>query len=168
MSKATPRGAVAKFAAAGKSMAKKDLGMIAMSYGSVYVAKVAMGANDRQTVNAFLEAEAYDGPSLIIAYSHCIAHGYDLRFGNQQQQAAVKSGHWPLYRFNPDDQKNESPKITLDSKEPTIKLEDYIYFEGRYRMLAQRDPAAAAHLLNLAKRDNADRRQKLVEMANNK
>ena len=168
MSKATPRGAVAKFAAAGKPMAKKDLGMMAMSYGSVYVAKVAMGANDRQTVNAFLEAEAYDGPSLIIAYSHCIAHGYDLRFGNQQQQAAVKSGHWPLYRFNPDEQTNGHIPIHLDSKPPSIPLEDYIYFEGRYRMLAQRDPGSASQLLRLAKKDNADRWQKLSEMAETK
>ncbi|MFT5194062.1 MAG: pyruvate-ferredoxin/flavodoxin oxidoreductase [Cellvibrionaceae bacterium] len=165
MSKATPRGAVAKFAAAGKPMPKKDLGMIAVSYGNIYVAKVALGANDRQTVNAFLEAEAYDGPSLIIAYSHCIAHGYDLRFGNQQQKAAVNSGHWPLYRFNPAEQDNEKSPIHLDSKAPSIKLEDYIYFEGRYRMLAQRDPESAKRLLDLAKSDVANRWQQLTDLA---
>jgi pyruvate-ferredoxin/flavodoxin oxidoreductase len=102
MSKATPRGAVAKFAAAGKPSAKKDLGMLAVSYGNIYVARVAMGANDAHTIKAFMEAEAYDGPSLILAYSHCVAHGYDLKFGLQQQQAAVDSGYWPLFRFNPD------------------------------------------------------------------
>ena len=102
MSKATPRGAVAKFAAGGKPAAKKDLAMMAMSYGNVYVARVAMGASDMQTVKAFLEAEAYDGPSLIIAYSHCIAHGYDMMHGLDQQKAAVQSGYWPLFRYNPD------------------------------------------------------------------
>ena len=102
MSKSTPRGAVAKFAAAGKPLPKKDLGMLAMTYGNVYVARVAFGANDKQTVQALLEAEAYDGPSLIIAYSHCIAHGYDMKFGLEQQQAAVDSGHWVLYRYNPE------------------------------------------------------------------
>ena len=102
MSKSTPRGAVAKFAAGGKPGAKKDLGMMAMNYGSVYVAQVAMGGSDMQTVKAFLEAEAYDGPSLIIAYSHCIAHGYDLVHGLEQQKTAVQSGYWPLFRYNPD------------------------------------------------------------------
>ena len=102
MSKATPRGAVAKFAAGGKQTGKKDLAMEAISYGSVYVARVAMGGNDTHTVKAFLEAEAYDGPSLIIAYSHCIAHGYDMSQGMAQQKAAVLSGYWPLMRYNPD------------------------------------------------------------------
>ncbi len=117
-SKSTPRGAVAKFAARGKSMPKKDLGMLAMAYGNVYVARVAMGANDQQTLHAFLEAEAYDGPSLIIAYSHCIAHGIDMRKGLEQQRLAVQSGYWPLYRYNPalaDEGKNP---LTIDSKEP--------------------------------------------------
>ncbi len=102
MSKATPRGAVAKFAAGGKTQRKKDLGLLAMSYGNVYVAKIAFGAKDTQTIKALLEAEAYDGPSLIIAYSHCVAHGYDLQFGLQQQAAAVDSGHWPLFRYHPE------------------------------------------------------------------
>ncbi len=100
-SKSTPRGAVAKFAARGKGTAKKDLGLLAMAYGSIYVARVAMGADDVQTLRAFQEAEAYDGPSLIIAYSHCIAHGIDMRKGLEQQKLAVQSGHWPLYRYNP-------------------------------------------------------------------
>src|SRR3989304_818396 len=101
MSKATPRGAVAKFAASGKPTPKKDLALMVMTYGTVYVARVAMGGNDSQTIKAFREAEAYKGPSLIIAYSHCIAHGYDMRYGMDQQKAAVLSGHWPLFRYHP-------------------------------------------------------------------
>jgi pyruvate-ferredoxin/flavodoxin oxidoreductase len=153
MSKATPRGAVAKFAAAGKPMPKKDLGMLAMTYGNVYVARVAMGSSDRQTVQAFLEAEAYDGPSLIIAYTHCIAHGYDLRYGLEQQDAAVKSGYWPLFRFNPDLASEGQNPFQLDSKAPRLPLEEYIYREGRYRMLTQSNPEAAERLLELAKAD---------------
>ncbi|MCP5098109.1 MAG: pyruvate:ferredoxin (flavodoxin) oxidoreductase [Chloroflexi bacterium] len=153
MSKATPRGAVAKFAAAGKSMPKKDLGMLAMSYGNIYVARVAYGANDRQTVRALLEAEAYDGPSLILAYSHCIAHGYDLKYGLEQQDAAVKTGHWPLYRFNPELELEGKNPFQLDSRAPKMKLEDYIYREGRYRILLQTNPESAARLLDLAKGD---------------
>ena len=116
MSKATPRGAVAKFAAAGKPAAKKDLGMLAISYGNIYVARVAMGANDAQTIKAFIEAEAYDGPSLILAYSHCVAHGYDLKFGLQQQKAAVDSAYWPLFRYNPDLAMQEKNPFNLDSQ----------------------------------------------------
>ncbi|MDA0244779.1 MAG: pyruvate:ferredoxin (flavodoxin) oxidoreductase [Chloroflexi bacterium] len=152
MSKATPRGAVAKFAAGGKTQRKKDLGLLAMSYGNVYVAKIAFGAKDTQTIKALLEAEAYDGPSLIIAYSHCVAHGYDLQFGLQQQAAAVDSGHWPLFRYHPEAAEGENP-FTLDSKAPSIPLEQYIYREGRYRMLQQSDPHAAETLLELAKDD---------------
>ena len=152
MSKATPRGAVAKFAAGGKTQRKKDLGLLAMSYGNVYVAKIAFGAKDTQTIKALLEAEAYDGPSLIIAYSHCVAHGYDLQFGLQQQAAAVDSGHWPLFRYHPEAAEGENP-FTLDSKAPSISLEQYIYREGRYRMLQQSDPHAAETLLELAKDD---------------
>jgi pyruvate-ferredoxin/flavodoxin oxidoreductase len=151
MSKSTPRGAVAKFAAAGKQTAKKDLGRLAMTYGNVYVARVAMGANDAQTLRAFLEAESYDGPSLIIAYSHCIAHGYDLRYGLEQQKKAVLSGHWPLYRFDP------RAGFALDSKAPSIPLEDYVYVETRYRMLAQSRPDDACRLLDAAKNDIARR-----------
>ena len=177
MSKSTPRGAVAKFAAAGKPLPKKDLGMLAMSYGNVYVARVAFGANDRQTVQAILEAEAYDGPSLIIAYSHCIAHGYDLKYGLEQQQAAVDSGHWVLYRYNPDlahpqvpEPNGHEPKagqnpFQLDSKAPSLPLEKYIYREGRYRMLQQSSPEAAERLLELAKADVAERWESYKKMA---
>jgi len=120
-----------------------------MSYGNVYVAKVAMGANDVQTLRAFLEAEAYDGPSLIIAYSHCIAHGINMGKGMENQKAAVDSGHWPLFRYNPDNfAKGENP-LKLDSKPPKIKLEDYIYKETRYNMLTKSHPKEAKELLAL-------------------
>ena len=121
MSKSTPRGAVAKFAAGGKPRPKKDLGMMAISYGNVYVAQVAMGSSDMQTLKAFLEADAYDGPSLIIAYSHCIAHGYDLVHGMDQQKAAVQSGYWPLYRYNPDLVKLGKNPFQLDSRAPSLR-----------------------------------------------
>ncbi|HZD10604.1 MAG TPA: pyruvate:ferredoxin (flavodoxin) oxidoreductase [Candidatus Binatia bacterium] len=165
MSKATPRGAVAKFAAAGKPLPKKDLGMLAISYGNVYVARVAMGSSDRQTVQAFVEAEAYDGPSLIIAYTHCIAHGYDMRYGLQQQDAAVKSGYWPLYRYNPDLQVDGKNPFQLDSRAPSLPLEDYIYREGRYRMLTQSNPEGAQRLLQLARADVAARWEQVEQLA---
>lgn len=165
MSKATPRGAVAKFAAAGKPLPKKDLGLLAISYGNIYVARIAYGANDRHTIRAVLEAEAYDGPSLIIAYSTCIAHGYDLVYGLEQQEAAVKSGHWPLYRFNPDLANQGLNPFSLDSKKPTLPLEKYIYREGRYRMLVQSNPEAAKRLLALAKIDVATRWQQYENLA---
>lgn len=165
MSKSTPRGAVAKFAAAGKPLPKKDLGLLAVSHGNVYVARVAMGASDKQTVQAFLEAEAYDGPSLIISYTHCIAHGYDLRYGLQQQEAAVKSGHWPLFRYNPDLEARGQNPFQLDSKPPSLPLEDYIYREGRYRMLTQSNPEAAQRLLQLAKTDIDARWEQLERLA---
>ena len=152
-SKATPRAAVAKFAAAGKPVAKKDLALMAMTYGSAYVAKVAMGANDVHTVRAFREAEAYKGPSLIIAYSHCIAHGYNLTMGLEQQKAAVESGHWPLLRFNPDLCKEGKNPLLLDSKPPTLPLEKYIYNETRYKMLALSNPENARKLLKQAEAD---------------
>jgi pyruvate-ferredoxin/flavodoxin oxidoreductase len=149
-SKSTPLGAVAKFAASGKPTAKKDLGITAMRYGDVYIAQVAMGANDTHTVKAFLEAEAHDGPSLIIAYSQCIAHGIDMAKGMHQQKLAVESGHWPLYRYNPKlEEENKNP-FQLDSSDPKIPLKDYIYTEGRYRMLQQSDPSAAKLLLDQA------------------
>jgi pyruvate-ferredoxin/flavodoxin oxidoreductase len=165
MSKATPRGAVAKFAAAGKPLPKKDLGLLAMSYGNIYVARIAYGANDRHTIRAVLEAEAYDGPSLIIAYSSCIAHGYDLVYGLEQQQAAVKSGHWPLYRFNPELANQGLNPFSLDSRKPTLALEKYIYREGRYRMLTQSNPEAAKRLLALAKIDVDARWQQYENLA---
>lgn len=150
MSKATGLGAVAKFAAAGRPNAKKDLGRMAMSYGNVYVAQIAMGANDTQTLRAILEAEAYDGPSLIIAYSHCIAHGYDMAKGMEHQKMAVETAHWPLYRYNPDNVKEGINPLKLDSKAPKIKLEEYIYTETRYKMLQKLDPSRAKYLLGLA------------------
>ncbi|NMC82249.1 MAG: pyruvate:ferredoxin (flavodoxin) oxidoreductase, partial [Armatimonadetes bacterium] len=152
-SKSTARGAVAKFAAGGKPRPKKDLGRMAMTYGSIYVAQVAMGASDAQTVKAFLEAEAYEGPSLIIAYSHCIAHGINMAKGMTQQKMAVDSGYWPLYRYNPALVEQGKNPFQLDSKAPTLALKDYIYTETRYRMLTQSDPAAAAELLTLAQED---------------
>jgi pyruvate-ferredoxin/flavodoxin oxidoreductase len=153
MSKATPRGAVAKFAMGGKRASKKDLAMEAVSHGYVYVARVAFGGNDTHTVKAFQEAESYDGPSLIIAYSHCIAHGYDMVHGLEQQKAAVLSGYWPLIRYNPDLAKEGKNPLKLDSKAPSIPLERYAYNETRYTMLAQTHPAAARDLLALAQED---------------
>ncbi|MFQ5410482.1 MAG: thiamine pyrophosphate-dependent enzyme, partial [Anaerolineales bacterium] len=165
MSKATPRGAVAKFASGGKVLPKKDLGLHAMGYGHIYVARIAMGANDGQTLRAFLEAEAYEGPSLLIAYSHCIAHGYDLRHGLDQQKAAVKSGYWPLYRFDPRRAANGENPMQLDSKPPALPLADYMYEEGRFRILQQRDPQSAARLLQLAQEDVQKRWDLYADMA---
>jgi pyruvate-ferredoxin/flavodoxin oxidoreductase len=153
MSKATPRAAVAKFATGGKRTAKKDLAMEAISYGYVYVARVAMGGNDTHTVKAFLEAEAHEGPSLIIAYSHCIAHGYDMAFGMAQQKAAVLSGYWPLMRYNPALRREGKNPFQLDSKAPSIPLKQYAYQEARYAMLARSNPEAARELLRLAQDD---------------
>ncbi|MCI0643397.1 MAG: pyruvate:ferredoxin (flavodoxin) oxidoreductase [Chloroflexi bacterium] len=146
-SKATGLGAVAKFAAGGKSTPKKDLGLLAMSYGHIYVAQVAMGASDTQTVRAFLEAEAYDGPSLILAYSHCIAHGYDMAQGMQQQKLAADSGHWLLYRYNPALKAEDKNPLQLDTKEPKAPLQDFFYNESRYAVLRQNNPEVAARLL---------------------
>ena len=153
MSKATPRAAVAKFATGGKHTAKKDLAMEAVSYGYVYVARVAMGANDTHTIKAFLEAEAHDGPSLIIAYSHCIAHGYDMVLGLDQQKRAVLSGYWPLMRYNPALRLEGKNPFILDSKAPSIPLKQYAYQEARYTMLVRSDPEAARELLKLAQDD---------------
>lgn len=146
-SKATPLGAVAKFAAAGKRTARKDLALQAIAYGNVYVAQVAMGANPQHTLLAFREAEAWPGPSLILAYSHCIAHGYDLRYGMKQQDLATASGYWPLFRFNPAMRKAGEAPFRLDSPRPSIPLKDYAYNELRYRSLATDRPAEAAALL---------------------
>ncbi|GAB4330925.1 MAG: pyruvate:ferredoxin (flavodoxin) oxidoreductase [Calditrichia bacterium] len=157
MSKATPLGGVAKFAAAGKPTPKKDLAMMAMSYGNVYVARVAMGANDVQTVKAFMEAEAFEGPSIIIAYSHCIAHGINMRYGLNQQKLAVQSGYWPLFRFNPAlKEKGENP-FKLDSKAPAIPLKDYIYNETRFKMLTKSAPERAKMLLEMAQKEVNER-----------
>jgi pyruvate-ferredoxin/flavodoxin oxidoreductase len=153
MSKATPRGAVAKFASGGKPGAKKDLGLLAMVSQSVYVARVAMGASDAQTLRAFREAEAFPGPALIIAYSHCIALGYDLRHGMDQQKAAVLSGHWPLFRYNPALRGEGEHPLQLDSKPPSLPLQTYAYNETRYTMLAHSDPATARRLMEQAQED---------------
>jgi pyruvate-ferredoxin/flavodoxin oxidoreductase len=164
-SKATPRAAVARFAAAGKPSAKKDLGMIAISYGNIYVAQVAMGANDNQTVRAFLEAEAYPGPSLIIAYSHCIQHGINMTLGLTEQKLAVDSGAWPLYRYNPTLAAEGKNPLALDSKAPKIPLRDYVYNESRYFSLAQRDEARAEMLLKLAQEDVDTRWRQYEQLA---
>jgi pyruvate-ferredoxin/flavodoxin oxidoreductase len=153
MSKATPRGAVAKFAASGKGNSKKDLAMEAVSYGYVYVAQVAMGANDTHVVKAFQAAEAHDGPSLIIAYSSCIAHGYDMVHGLEQQKLAVQSGYWPLIRYNPSLRDEGKNPFQLDSRAPSIRLKEYAYREARYTMLARSNPELAALLLKEAQDD---------------
>lgn len=165
MSKATPRAAVAKFASGGKAMPKKDLALMAMSYGNVYVARVAMGANDMQTVRAFLEAEAYDGPSIIIAYSHCIAHGINLTTGTDQQKAAVESGHWVLMRYNPDMAEEGKNPLALDSKAPKMAFKDYAMKEARYNMLARSKPEASDALMALAQKDVANRWRFYEQMA---
>jgi pyruvate-ferredoxin/flavodoxin oxidoreductase len=161
-SKSTPRGAVARFAAAGKQSCKKDLGLLAMMYGHVYVAHVALGANDTQTVRAFLEAESYNGPSLIIAYAHCIAHGIDIQNGLLQQNRAVASGHWPLFRYDPRAADARAFPLTLDSRAPKISFKDYAYRETRYNVLTRLDPQAAERLAREAQVD-IDRRWRLYE-----
>jgi pyruvate-ferredoxin/flavodoxin oxidoreductase len=164
-SKATPMGAVAKFASGGKASPKKDLGLMMMSYGSIYVAQVAMGANDAQTVKAFLEAEAYDGPSLIIAYSHCIAHGIDMAKGMNQQKLASDTGYWPLYRYNPALRFEGKNPLQLDSKAPKLELKEYMYNENRFRMLLQSNPQTATRLLAEAQAGVETRWQKYEQMA---
>lgn len=161
-SKSTPRGAVAKFAAGGKQGGKKDLGMMAMSYGNVYVAKISLGANPRQALKAFTEAEAYDGPSLILAYCHCIAHGIDMINGFREQKLAVECGHWPLFRYNPMLAAEGKNPFQLDSKSPSIPLKDYIYNEIRYKMLTRTNPQEAERLLKLGQQD-VETRWKLYE-----
>jgi pyruvate-ferredoxin/flavodoxin oxidoreductase len=150
MSKSTPLGAVAKFAAAGKQVGKKDLALQVISYGNVYVARVAMGANPQQTLLALREAEAYPGPSLVLAYSHCIAHGINMQHGLKQQDLAVGSGHWPLLRYNPELRHTDRNPFVLDSPRPHIKLKNYAFNELRYKMLARAHPAESEHLMALA------------------
>jgi pyruvate-ferredoxin/flavodoxin oxidoreductase len=151
MSKATPVGAIAKFAAAGKEITKKDLGAMAMSYGYVYVAKISLGANMAQTIKAFREAESYDGPSLIIAYSHCINHGIDMSKGLDQGKAVVSCGLWPLYRYDPRLKDQGKNPFQLDSKDPTTSLEDFMYKEVRFKSLKAASPDRADTLLAKAK-----------------
>ena len=164
-SKSTPRAAVAKFAMGGKGMPKKDLGLIAMSYGYVYVARVAMGANDQQTLRALIEAESYDGPSLVIAYSHCIAHGYDMAKGLEQQKLAVLSGHWPMYRYDPRLIKDGKNPLVIESKEPSIPISQYAYNETRYKMLTQMDEGRAEELMKEAQKDAKSRWTLYQQMA---
>ena len=165
MSKATPLGAVAKFAAGGKTVPKKDLALQAIAYGNVYVARVAMGADPQQALTALREAEAYDGPSLVIAYGHCIAHGIDMRDGLDQQYRAVACGYWPLIRYDPVVRAAGENPFLLDSPRPRIPLADYAYRELRYRMLVDSDPAEAARLLGLAEEAVKQRWQTYEEMA---
>jgi pyruvate-ferredoxin/flavodoxin oxidoreductase len=157
-SKSTPRGAVAKFASGGKRAPKKDLGLMAMTYGTIYVASVAMGAKDEHTLKAFLEAEAYDGPALIIAYSHCIAHGINMTTAMQNQKAAVNSAQWLLYRYNPERSRHGENPLQLDSPVPRIQVADYFKLENRFMMLDKTDPRAARELLNQAQVDVNTRR----------
>jgi pyruvate-ferredoxin/flavodoxin oxidoreductase len=157
-SKATPRGAVAKFASGGKHGPKKDLGLMAMSYGTIYVASVAMGAKDEHTLKAFLEAEAYDGPAIIIAYSHCIAHGINMTTAMQNQKAAVNSAQWLLYRYNPERAALGENPLQLDSAAPRTKVADYFKLENRFKMLDKIDPSAAKQLLARAQEDVSARR----------
>ena len=150
MSKSTPRAATAQFAAGGKRMPKKDMGMIFATYGNVYVAKIALGANPAQTIKAINEAEAYDGPSLIIAYAHCINHGINMEKGFEQQTKAVQCGHWPLYRYNPELEEQGKNPLTIDSKEPTISFSEYALGENRYRSLKLVNPDHADELMALS------------------
>jgi pyruvate-ferredoxin/flavodoxin oxidoreductase len=161
-SKSTPRAAVAKFAAGGKATGKKDLGMIAQSYGNVYVAQVSMGANMNQVVKAFAEAEAHDGTSLIIAYSPCIAHGIDMATMMSHQKEAAQSGYWPLYRYDPTAEAAGKPALRLDSRAPTIPFKEFAAKEGRFAMLARANPEYAATLVDQAQAD-IDNRWQLYE-----
>ena len=157
MSKSTPIGAVAKFAAAGKQLPKKDMGMIFMTYGNIYVARIAMGYNDLQTVRAFMEADAYDGPSIILAYSHCIAHGINMAKGMDSQKAAVESGHYPLFRYNPANELEGKNPFKLDSKAPSISYKDFAYQETRFKMLTKSKPERAKTLLDYAQKETNER-----------
>jgi pyruvate-ferredoxin/flavodoxin oxidoreductase len=159
-SKATPLGAAAKFASSGKSISKKDLGLAAMSYGHVYVACVAFGAKDQQTVRALLEADAFPGPSLVIAYSHCIAHGFDLAHGAEHHKMAVDSGIWPLYRFDPRRSEEGLPRLQLDAGKSKTKVSDYMRNEARFRMVEKLSPERFARFVKLAQR-GADERIEL-------
>jgi len=160
-SKATSKGAVAKFATGGKAVAKKDLGVIAMQYGDVYVAQVAMGANEMQTVRAFHEAAAWPGPSLILAYSTCIAHGVDMRDSMNRMDLAVRSGYWPLFRYHPAETSGATP-FRLDSRAPSIPLDDMLSTEGRFAMLERSDPERSA-LLRAGLQQDVDERWRYYE-----
>ena len=157
MSKATPRGAVAKFADAGKAAPKKDLGLIAMTYGNVYVASIAMGARDEHTLRVLLEAEAYKGPSLVIAYSHCIAHGINMTTAMRNQKAAVESGQWLLYRFNPEKAAQGENPLHLDSRDPKMAVKNYMLMENRFKMLFKTQPEKAKTMFKEAQQDVTSR-----------
>jgi pyruvate-ferredoxin/flavodoxin oxidoreductase len=165
-SKATPRAAVAKFAAAGKDMPKKDLGAIAMTYGNIYVAQVAYAANMTQTVRAFKEAEAYNGPSIVIAYSHCINHGIDMTTGTDLHKMAVESAFWPLFRYDPSLGAEHKNPLQLDSKAPSQAIEEFMYRQTRFKVLRQTDPKRAEKLLEAVRGDVATRWKFYEQMAN--
>jgi pyruvate-ferredoxin/flavodoxin oxidoreductase len=160
-SKATPRGAVAKFAAAGKPTGKKDLGAVARAYGNVFVAQISLGANDAQSIKALIEAEAWPGPSLVIAYSTCIAHGIDMSKSMSHQKDAVKSGYWPLYRFQPSEVEDGTP-FKLDSAKPSMPISEFVATETRFAILQRSDPERAAELAELIQAD-ADERWRYYE-----
>ncbi len=164
-SKATPRAAVAKFAANGKDLPRKDLGMIAMTYGYIYVAQVAMGYSDLQTLRAFREADAYNGPSLIIAYSHCINHGYNMRYGMNQQKLAVNAVFGQFNRYNPTLKEEGKNPLKLDYKEPSIPVKEFAYNETRYKMLVQSNEERAEELMKHAEKDALSRWQFYSQMA---
>jgi pyruvate-ferredoxin/flavodoxin oxidoreductase len=164
-SKATPRAAIAKFAAGGKAVRRKDLGMIAVDYGHVYVAQVAIGANPQQTIKAFLEAESYPGPSLIIAFSPCIAHGIDMSKSMTHQKHAVNSAFWPLFRFDPREAQNGQHPFHLDSRKPTMSFREYASKEGRFAALQRSNPEEAARLFELAQQDINDQWHFYEQMA---
>ena len=164
-SKATPLGASAKFAAAGKTIPRKDLGLMAIAYGSVYVAQIAMGANNEQALVAMREAEAYSGTSLILAYSQCIAHGTDMRHGMKQAARAVASGYWPLFRFDPTMRGRGMNPFRLDSPRPRIPLEEYRYNEVRFKALAQTHPDAAKRMLERSQQGILERYQVYEDLA---
>jgi pyruvate-ferredoxin/flavodoxin oxidoreductase len=164
-SKATPIGAAAKFASAGKETGKKDIGLMAMAYGHVYVARVAFGAKDVQTLKALQEAESYPGPSLVIAYSHCIAHGYDMAYGCEQQKLAVDSGVWPLYRFDPRRIARSEPPLVVDSGPPKVSVREYMRNEARFRMVEKQDPERFRRLLAKAEHEARQREAVYRELA---
>ncbi|PID99921.1 MAG: pyruvate:ferredoxin (flavodoxin) oxidoreductase, partial [Acidobacteria bacterium] len=165
MSKSTPRAATAQFAASGKTVPKKNMGMIFATYGNVYVAQISIGANPNQAIKAITEAEAYDGPSLIIAYAHCINHGINMALGLEQQKKAVACGHWPLYRFNPQLEAQGKNPLIIDSKEPEIGFEEYAFGENRYRTLKRVNPAEADALIAQSQQDTLKRWKFLNSLA---
>jgi len=165
MSKATPRGAIAKFAAGGKTTGKKDLAMMAMSYGHAYVAQVALGAKDVQTLRAFLEAESYPGPSLILAYSPCVAHGLDLGLALQREELAVRSGHWPLFRYDPRRVSEGKSPLQLDSKRPDLPYAEFARSETRFSELWRKHPEAAERLAKMAQEEVEERYQHYEQLA---